>query len=78
LVAWETSTQVGSATHRQWAQNLSHALDSAALPGGYPNLLGPEERDRIALAYGGNLTRLQDVKRRFDPESIFCATSLPA
>jgi FAD binding domain/Berberine and berberine like len=78
LAAWETSTQVDSANHRQWAQNLSSALDSAALPGGYPNLLGPEECERIAGAYGRNLTRLQDVKRRFDPESIFCATSLPA
>ena len=29
-----------------------------ALPGGYPNLLGPDETDRVRLAYGGNLDRL--------------------
>jgi len=73
--AWEPGDNF--AIHRQWAQNLSRALAPAALPGGYPNLLGPEELDRIALAYGDNIGRMQQVKRRFDPEWIFSATPLP-
>ena len=75
IAAWEPGDNI--AIHRQWAQNLSRALAPAALPGGYPNLLGPEEVDRIALAYGDNIGRLQQVKRRFDPEWIFSATPLP-
>jgi FAD binding domain/Berberine and berberine like len=73
--AWEPGDNF--AIHRQWAQNLSRALAPAALPGGYPNLLGPEELDRVAQAYGDNIGRLQEVKRRFDPEWIFSATPLP-
>lgn len=78
IAAWEPCTQVDGTTHRQWAQNLSRALAPFALAGGYPNLLGPEERDRIALGYGSNLVRLRDVKRRWDPDCVFSATPLPA
>lgn len=73
--AWEPGDNI--AIHQRWAQNLSRAMAPAALPGGYPNLLGPEELDRIAQAYGDNIGRLQQVKRRFDPERIFSATPLP-
>jgi FAD binding domain/Berberine and berberine like len=73
--AWEPGDNI--AIHQRWAQNLSRALAPAALPGGYPNLLGPKELDRIAQAYGDNIGRLQQVKRRFDPEWIFTATPLP-
>jgi hypothetical protein len=78
IAAWEPCAQVDSTTHRQWAQNLSQALAPVALAGGYPNLLGPEERDRIALSYGDNIAKLRDVKRRWDPDCIFSATPLPA
>jgi FAD/FMN-containing dehydrogenase len=78
IAAWEPGAQVDSTTHRQWAQNLSQALAPVALAGGYPNLLGPEERDRIVLGYGGNIVRLRDAKRRWDPDCIFSAIPLPA
>jgi hypothetical protein len=59
IAAWEPEDGVTGAIHRQWAQTLSQDLVPAALRGGYPNLLGPEERDQIALAYGRNIDRLQ-------------------
>lgn len=50
-----------------------------ALPGGYPNLLGPDETDRVRLAYGDNLDRLLRAKHRYDPDSIFSGVpTLPA
>ena len=48
------------------------------LGGGYPNLLGPEECARSLLSYGGNIARLRDVKRHWDPDGVFSATPLPA
>ncbi len=79
IAAWEPESADDGDIHRRWAQTLSRTLAPAALPGGYPNLLGPDDHDRIALAYGGNLTRLQDVKQRFDPNGIFSsAIPLPA
>lgn len=63
--------------HRAWARDLSTALEPEALPGGYPNLLGPDETAQIAHAYGPNTDRLLAVKRRFDPDGLFRATPLP-
>jgi FAD/FMN-containing dehydrogenase len=68
--AWEPAN--GDATsHRRWAQNLSSKLSRRALPGGYANLLGPDDREQAAEAYGGNAARLRVLKRRFDPDVVF-------
>ena len=61
------------APHRAWAEHTSAALAAHALPGGYPNLLAPEETDRVRLAYGPNWERLRRVKRRYDPRGMFSA-----
>lgn len=79
IAAWEPSNDDGDGNiHRRWAQTISETLMPVALPGGYPNLLGPDDHDQIDLAYGSNTARLQDVKRRFDPNALFTsAISLP-
>lgn len=65
--------------HREWAERTSAALAPHALPGGYPNLLAPEENDRVRLAYGDNWARLRRAKRRYDPTGVFSAVpTLPA
>jgi FAD/FMN-containing dehydrogenase len=65
-------------THRAWAQTLSDALAPHALPGGYANLLGPDDHDQIANAYGGNATRLIAAKKHYDPDAVFTAIPLPS
>jgi FAD/FMN-containing dehydrogenase len=77
IAAWEPGAEDNGARHRRWAHDLSRAREPMALPGGCPNLLGPDELDQIALAYGANTARLKDLKRRFDPDSVFSATPLP-
>jgi FAD/FMN-containing dehydrogenase len=77
VAAWDATGEDDDAKHRQWARDVSQKLASSALPGGYPNLLGPDEHAQIDAAYGGNINRLLDVKRRFDPENVFTATPLP-
>jgi FAD/FMN-containing dehydrogenase len=78
IAAWEPGDEQNGGVHREWACHLSRVLATAALPGGYANLLGPDEHDQIALAYGANIDRLREVKQRFDPDNVFSAIPLPA
>ncbi|MDG4782730.1 FAD-binding oxidoreductase [Micromonospora sp. WMMD961] len=59
--------------HRVWAERTSTGLAPHAQPGGYPNLLAPEETDRVELAYGANWPRLRRAKRRYDPRELLTA-----
>ncbi|WP_063696491.1 FAD-binding oxidoreductase [Bradyrhizobium centrolobii] len=75
IAGWEPDGSDGAA-HRQWAQNLCKSLAPLALPGGYANLLGPDDREQAAAAYGNNAARLRALKRRFDPDRVF-ASAIP-
>jgi len=57
--------------HRLWAQSTRQALETMALPGGYPNLLAGNDTDRVAKSYGPNLERLLKAKRHYDPDNLF-------
>jgi FAD/FMN-containing dehydrogenase len=59
--------------HRDWADSVAAALDPVSLPGGYPNLLGPDDDARARDSFGGNLGRLLAAKRTYDPDSVFSA-----
>jgi FAD/FMN-containing dehydrogenase len=37
----------------------------------YANILGHDEADRVAEAYGPNYARLSQAKARFDPLNVF-------
>ena len=76
--AWEPTAEDDGKNHREWARTLSENLAPHALPGGYPNFLGPDDHEQTAQAYGTNASRLRAVKRLFDPDGIFTsAISLP-
>jgi FAD/FMN-containing dehydrogenase len=78
IAAWEPTDEDDGENHREWARTLSENLAPLALPGGYPNMLGPNDHEQTAHAYGGNAARLQQLKRRFDPDGVFSsAISLP-
>jgi hypothetical protein len=70
VAGWKPDGDDGAA-HRGWAQDLWQSLAPFALPGGYANLLGPDNHEQAAGAYGGNGTRLRALKRRFDPDGAF-------
>jgi FAD/FMN-containing dehydrogenase len=65
------------AAHQAWADAVSAALAPHAMPGGYPNLLGPDDHEQISNAYGNNAVRLHAAKNRFDPDGVFTAIPLP-
>jgi FAD/FMN-containing dehydrogenase len=75
IAGWKPDGDDG-ASHRRWAQDLWQRLAPFALPGGYANLLGPDDREQAAGAYGGNAARLRVLKRRFDPDGVF-ASAIP-
>ena len=58
-------------------ESVADALAADALPGSYPNMLGPDHHTQIADAYGPNAARLLAAKTRFDPDGVFSATPLP-
>ncbi|WP_433649779.1 FAD-binding oxidoreductase [Micromonospora zamorensis] len=71
IAVWAPGDQ--ARPHREWAEHTSAALAPHALPGGYPNLLAPEETDRVRLAYGANWPRLRRAKHRYDPRELLTA-----
>jgi FAD/FMN-containing dehydrogenase len=75
VAGWKPDGDDGAA-YRRWAQDLWQSLAPLALPGGYANLLGPDDREQARGAYGGNATRLRALKRRFDPDGVF-ASAIP-
>ena len=75
VAGWKPDGDDGAA-NRRWAQDLWQSLAPFALPGGYANLLGPDDREQAAGAYGGNAARLRVLKHRFDPDGVF-ASAIP-
>jgi FAD/FMN-containing dehydrogenase len=75
VAGWKPDGDDGAA-HRRWAHDLWQSLAPFALPGGYANLLGPDNRKQARRAYGSNAAQLQALKRRFDPDDVF-ASAIP-
>jgi FAD/FMN-containing dehydrogenase len=75
IAGWKPDGDDG-ATHRRWAHDLWQSLAPFALPGGYANLLGPDDREQATGAYGCNAARLRVLKCRFDPDGVF-ASAIP-
>jgi len=69
---WESMEE--DQRHMQWAQEGARTLAPYALKGGYINLLGEDEQDRVPLAFGPNYERLLALKRTYDPDDIFHST----
>ncbi|ANY08975.1 FAD-binding oxidoreductase [Pseudonocardia sp. HH130630-07] len=65
------------APYRAWAEATDAAVAPHALPGGYPNFLGPDRHEQIGRAYGAHASRLVAVKERYDPGHVFTATPIP-
>jgi hypothetical protein len=76
LAAWESDD--APARHLAGADGVATNLAPQALPGGYPNLLGPTDDAQIAHAFGAHTSRLRAAKNHFDPNGVCSAIPLPA
>jgi FAD/FMN-containing dehydrogenase len=54
-----------------WARDFWKALRRFAGDGVYVNDLGPDDEDRVHLAYGANYERLAALKKKYDPDNLF-------
>jgi FAD/FMN-containing dehydrogenase len=54
-----------------WVKETYAALEPFMAPRSYVNYLADDESDRVANAYGPNLDRLVELKRRYDPNNLF-------
>ena len=56
----------------EWARESYAAMGRFLASGRYSNYLGDDEPgDPAAAAYGPNYRRLQEIKRKYDPENVF-------
>ncbi len=68
--SWEKPED--DATHVEWARAAWREMRAFSTGGTYVNFLTEEEGgERIQSAYGPNLARLVEVKRRWDPDNLF-------
>jgi hypothetical protein len=54
-----------------WCKSYYNATHPFASGGTYVNFMMEEDDGRIESTYGGNLSRLAQIKRKYDPENIF-------
>lgn len=54
-----------------WANDFQAAMKPHSNGGVYVNLIADDEPDRVPAAYGGNLARLIELKRTWDPTNLF-------
>jgi hypothetical protein len=54
-----------------WARAFFQASAPYASDGAYVNFMTEEESDRVAAAYGANYDRLAQIKKQYDPDTLF-------
>jgi FAD/FMN-containing dehydrogenase len=56
---------------RDWARAFFTASEPYAEAGAYVNFMTGDESNLLAAAYGANQARLEQLKKRYDPQNIF-------
>jgi FAD/FMN-containing dehydrogenase len=54
----------------KWAREYFKATEAFATGGVYVNFI-PEDEERVANAYGANMARLRELKKKYDPNNVF-------
>ena len=71
VMTGQWSDPADTAANLAWVRDTFAALEPYTAPKAYVNYLGDDESARVASAYGPNLDRLVEIKRRYDPENLF-------
>lgn len=76
IACWPPEDDARREIHADWVRQYESRIDPFALPGGYANLLGPEEVAHYSHAYGDNARKLRQIKDIYDPDGRFTSTLL--
>jgi hypothetical protein len=58
--------------HVAWVRDYYAAVHPhSGYEAGYTNFMAEDDRDRVRENYGTKHTRLQEIKRRWDPDNVF-------
>jgi hypothetical protein len=71
VITGQWSDPADTAANIAWVRDTFAALEGYTAPSGYMNYLGDDESARVPAAYGPNLARLVELKRRYDPANLF-------
>jgi FAD/FMN-containing dehydrogenase len=71
VLAGQWSDPADTEANLRWIRDTFAALEPYTAPRVYVNYLADDESARVANAYGPNLDRLVEIKRRFDPDNLF-------
>ncbi len=74
VVTGEWMDPATTTTNIAWTRETYAALSAHFASGRYANYLNAEEvgdHDAVAAAFGPNVARLREVKRRYDPDNVF-------
>lgn len=66
---WRDSADDGKCI--QWARDMFEAAKPYSSGSVYVNFMPEDETDRLGGAYGANMTRLADIKAKYDPGNLF-------
>jgi FAD/FMN-containing dehydrogenase len=67
---WETPQEDEACVG--WCRQLYKDCARFATQGGYVNFMTEDESSRIREVYGASYDRLVELKRRYDPDNLFC------
>jgi FAD/FMN-containing dehydrogenase len=71
LIAGVWNDPAGDEANAAWARATYEALAPFLVGRRYVNYLSADDSAATPDAYGGNLTRLAELKRRYDPDNVF-------
>ena len=57
--------------HTRWVRDYDAAIAPLSQGGSYINFASGDDQAKVAANYGANYGRLQEVKRRYDPDNVF-------
>jgi len=66
---WPDATD--NEANTQWVRDYYTAIAPHSQDGGYVNFASADDQSKVAANYGANYSRLQDVKRQYDPGNLF-------
>lgn len=71
-IVWDAqTTDSGLQKSLEWQTDFYEAITPVAKGGAYQNFIDPSLKDWKTAYYGTNLSRLEDVKKRVDPNQVF-------